>query len=341
MFKEILAKCIDGATLTEVEAKTIMDEIMTGKASPSQISSLLSILRFRGETVDEMTGFARSMKSHVTTIPHQEGQLIDTCGTGGDKAKTFNISTVTAIVLSSMGVKVAKHGNRAVSSKSGSADVLENLGVSIQGSPEEAASALKSNGMCFLFAPLYHHAMKHAVTPRKEIGFRTIFNLLGPMTNPANADRQLIGVFDTNYAEKMASTLQRLGTKRAMLVTGGEGLDECSISTHTNVVELRNGIIERYTITPEEVGLKRGPLSDIQVQSTEESARMIESIIHGEGNETATNIVLLNTAAGLYVSDEVETLKEGVQLAKEALTSGKVFEQFQRLQVERQEINHA
>lgn len=335
MFKDILDKCVKGAYLTELEAQAIMDEIMENRGTPSQIASLLSILRFRGETVDEMVGFARSMKKHSLSIPHNEQHVIDTCGTGGDHAHTFNISTATAIALSAVGQKVAKHGNRSVSSKSGSADVLEKLNIPIQSTPEGAANALHTKGMCFLFAPLYHEAMKHAVIPRKEIGFRTIFNLLGPLTNPANANAQLIGVFNHSFAEKMAKTLDRLGGKRALFVTGGEGLDELSITSHTSVVELKNGVITNYEITPEEVGLERYELRDIQVQTAEESAALIEAVFKGEKAGAAKEIIALNGGAGLYVGGAVETIKEGVYEIKAALENGKVYDQYLRLQEER------
>ena len=334
MLKEILRKCIEGNTLTEREAKQAMDEIMENRATPSQIASLLTIMRFRGETVDEMTGFAKSMKEHAISIDHNEDHVIDTCGTGGDDMRTFNISTATAITLSALGLKVAKHGNRAVSSKSGSADVLETLGINIQATQEDAARALQENGMCFLFAPIYHAAMKHAVTPRKEIGFRTIFNLLGPLTNPANAETQLIGVYDKQFARKMAETLYRIGGKRALFVTGGEGLDEVSITSHTDVVELKDGKIIEYTITPEDVGLTRGSLEGLQVDSTEESAEVIKAIFRGASNPSATNIVTFNAAAGLYTAGIVDSIKDGVIDVQNALQSGQVYDQFLRLQKE-------
>ncbi len=337
MIKEELSRLIDGATLSVSEAQYIMNEIMEGNATSSQIASLLSIIRFRGETVSEMVGFALAMKEHAISIPHQQKDVMDTCGTGGDKSSTFNISTVTAIVLSALGVKVAKHGNRAMSSKSGSADVLEKLGISIQSSPKEAAHSLNDKGMCFLFAPNYHHAMKHAVNPRREIGFRTIFNLLGPMSNPANAERQLIGVFDTKYAEKMAETLKQLGTKRALFVTGREGLDECSITTETDVVELIDGDIRRYVLTPEEAGLERGSLSDIQVASAEESASLIEKVIYGEANSSAQQIVILNSAAGLYTAGKVSTIRDGVEEIQRAFKRGDIIRQYESLKEERQE----
>ncbi|OLO42563.1 anthranilate phosphoribosyltransferase [Alkalihalophilus pseudofirmus] len=338
MFKEILQKCIQGEQLTEKEATSAMDEIMSGAATHSQIASLLTVLRFRGETLDEMVGFAKSMKQHSISIPHNEKGVIDTCGTGGDHAKTFNISTATAIVLSSLGVTVAKHGNRSVSSKSGSADVLEQLNIQIQTSPEEAAVVLKEKKMSFLFAPLYHVAMKNVAIPRKELGFRSIFNLLGPLTNPANAEAQLIGVFDEKHGAIMAKTLRELGVKRAMLVTGAEGLDEISISTNTFVTELKEGEISQYVLTPEDVSLPRGPLTDIQVNSPKESAEIILNVFQGGNNETARNIVAFNAGAALYIANKVSSIEEGVKEVTKAIANKTVYEQFMNLQEERLEI---
>ncbi|HET7616563.1 MAG TPA: anthranilate phosphoribosyltransferase, partial [Bacillales bacterium] len=240
MFKVLLRKAVDGNTLTEAEARRAMDLIMEGDATQSQIAGLLTVLRYRGETIEEMTGFVRSMRDHVITVDH-DMEVIDTCGTGGDGSSTFNISTAASLVVSALGVKVAKHGNRAMSSKSGSADVLEYLGIPTQADADEAIHSLKEKNMCFLFAQKYHVSMKHAAPVRREIGFRTIFNLIGPLTNPAGSRRQLIGVFDTAHAEKMAETLRNLGTERALIVTGAEGLDECSIAGHTDAVLLDNG----------------------------------------------------------------------------------------------------
>lgn len=332
MFKNLLKKCSEGKTFTRVEANEIMNHIMSGNGEPVQVASLLSMLRLRGETVEEMVGFANSLREHALTVHHNETNIIDTCGTGGDDLGTFNISTASAILLSSSGVKVAKHGNRAVSSRSGSADVLEQLRISVQGSPTEAIEALRSFGLCFLFAPLYHQSMRHVAIVRKQLGFKTVFNLLGPLANPARVNRQMIGVFDTKIAEKMAETLRELGTERALFVTGGEGLDECSITTYTDVVELRGGEITRYQITPEEVGLSRGPLKDIQVSTSEESRQLIEAIFSGTGNETATSIVTLNCGAALYVAEAANTIKEGVAIAKALLGSSKGLEQLKRLQ---------
>ncbi|MCT8138897.1 anthranilate phosphoribosyltransferase [Anaerobacillus sp. CMMVII] len=332
MFKYILKKCSEGKTLTRSEAKEIMNEMMMGNVEKVQIASLLAMLRLRGETVDEMVGFALAMREHGVLVEHNERKLLDTCGTGGDGLATFNISTATAILLSASNVKVAKHGNRAVSSKSGSADVLEQLNIPVQSSPQEAIEALEKKGLCFLFAPLYHQSMKHVGDVRKQLGFKTVFNLLGPLVNPARADRQMIGVFNSSYALKMAETLRELGTERALFVTGGEGLDECSISSYTEVVELVNGKVVRYQITPEEVGLKRGELRDLQVSSVAESAELIEKIFLGKANIAAENIVVFNSATALYVASEVETIKEGVEKAKQVLSSGRGLEQLRLLQ---------
>lgn len=331
MFKQLLAKCIEGDTLTEQEAYEAMIAIMSGEATASQIASFLSILRLRGETVDELTGFARGMRSRMMTIDYEE-DVIDTCGTGGDEAATFNISTAAAIVASSLGVKVAKHGNRAVSSKSGSADVLEALQIDIQATPEEAKEALRTKGLAFLFAPIYHSAMKHAAIPRKEIGFRTVFNLLGPLANPARCKRQVIGVYSTRYAEKLAAALQRLGSSHVLLVTGRDGLDECSITTETDVVELKDGEIRRFTLTPEECGLSRGKLEDIQVHNVQQSAKLLKAVMEGTANKSAMNIVSLNAGVALYVAKKASSIREGVDMAKEALITKRALAQLQRLQ---------
>lgn len=341
MFKEMLAKCIEGHVLTQQEAKQMMDEVMQGRATPSQIASLLTLLRFRGETAEEMAGFIESMRAHARTIPHNIEGVIDTCGTGGDCLNTYNISTASAIALSAIGVKVAKHGNRGVSSKSGSADALEALGIPVQQTPEEAAIALETTGLAFLFAPLYHVAMKHAVTPRQELGFRTVFNMLGPLTNPANADGQLIGVYSKEAADKMAEAYLNLGGKRAVFVHGADGLDELTIAAETYIVEVANGKIRHYTITPEAVGLSRGELAAIQVRDSKESATIIEQVLGNRAKEEAKNILLLNAGAGLYVANQVETIAEGVHRVRKALEDGTVYDYFSRLAVLRKEKRHA
>lgn len=339
--KDILNACIEGKTLTEIEAKTVMDDIMAGKATQSQIASFLTVLRFRGETVEEMTGFTRSMRDHVVTIPHTESFVIDTCGTGGDKSSTYNISTASAIALSAFGIKVAKHGNRSVSSKSGSADVMDELGLGVQTDPLEAASALREKNMTFLFAPLYHTAMKHAVSPRKEIGFRTIFNILGPLTNPANAGAQVVGVFDKQYGLKMAQTLQRLGTERALFVTGEDGLDEVTITGRTHITELAGGEIQQYTISPEELGLASAGIQPAQVNNAAESAHLIKNIFQGNTKGAAKDILIMNVAAGLYVANAASSLKEGVHEANAAIENGTILQKLTDLQKEKVEKQHA
>ncbi|WP_226657442.1 anthranilate phosphoribosyltransferase [Pseudalkalibacillus hwajinpoensis] len=319
MFKEQLSRMIEGHTLSETEAEQVMDVIMEGRANDAQIASFLTILHMRGESVSELTGFVRSLRNHVVQLDHGGLPLIDTCGTGGDGQSTFNISTASAILVSSLGIKVAKHGNKAVSSKSGSADVLDQLGIPTQSSRGEAVATLKEKNMCFLFAPNYHVAMKHAVNARKAIGFRTVFNSLGPLANPAGSQAQLIGVYSYEKALKMAEALKRLGTERALLVTGGEGIDECSISTYTDFVELRNGDITTYRLTPEDVGLTTGRAQDLVVSTSKESADLIAQIFNNEGNEASTGIVLYNAGAALYLAGACETIKDGVQMAKEAI----------------------
>lgn len=332
MLKQLLHKCVDGYVLTEEEAYEAMMTIMSGEATASQIASFLSILRLRGETVDELTGFVRAMRSRMMALDYEE-EVIDTCGTGGDGASTFNISTAAAIVVSSLGVKVAKHGNRAVSSKSGSADVLEALRIGIQTTPEEAKKALKTKGLAFLFAPLYHSAMKHAALPRKEIGFRTVFNLIGPLANPARCKRQVIGVYSTQYAEKLAETLRRLGSEHVLFVTGKDGIDECSIAAETDVVELKHGEIRRFVIMPEQYGLARGKLEHIQVHTVQQSAELLKAVMEGKANESATNIVIFNAGVALYAAGKADTIHEGVEMAKEALMTKKAYEQFERLRL--------
>jgi len=332
MLKRLLSKCAEGKTLTEEEAYEAMAAVMDGEATDSQIGGLLSMLRLRGETVDELTGFVRAMRDRMMAID-AGGDVIDTCGTGGDGAATFNVSTAAAIVISSLGVKVAKHGNRAVSSKSGSADVLERLGIDIQSSPDAAKQALETKGLAFLFAPLYHTAMKYAAGPRKEIGFRTVFNLIGPLANPARCKRQVIGVYSTRYAEKLAETMRRLGSEHVLFVTGRDGLDECSIAAETDVVELKDGVIRRFVIAPEQVGLSRGKLADVQVRNSEESAALLEAVMIASAPESAVNIVALNAGVALYAAGKTETIADGVAMAKDAILSNAAYRQLQRLRV--------
>ncbi|MCA0985780.1 anthranilate phosphoribosyltransferase [Guptibacillus algicola] len=327
MFKQQLKDMVNGSTLSEGTAEKMMDFIMEGQVDDAQIASFLTLLEVRGETVDELTGFVRSLRNHVLQLDHGGLPLIDTCGTGGDGQSTFNISTAAAILVSSQGVKVAKHGNRAVSSKSGSADVLDELGIPTQSSRNLAVDVLREKNMCFLFAPNYHVAMKHAVNARKAVGFRTVFNSLGPLANPAGSQSQLIGVYSHEKALKMAEALKRLGTKRALLVTGGEGMDECSISTYTDFVELRDGEIDTYRLTPEEVGLESHHSNELKVETARESAKIISDIFDNKANKASSGIVLYNAGAALYLAGVCESIAEGVRIARKAVESGDASKQ--------------
>jgi anthranilate phosphoribosyltransferase len=307
-----------------------MNEVMEGKATPAQIGSLLTALRIKGETIEEITGFAETMRTksnHVHTVQHG---LLDTCGTGGSGVHKFNISTISAIIAASMKVRVAKHGNRAMSGKTGSADVLEALGVNIHLTSEQAKECLQDVGLCFMFAQLYHPSMKHAAAPRKELGFRTVFNLLGPLTNPAGADRQLMGIFDRSKTDTVARVLQELDVKRAMVVASYDGLDEISISASTQISELKNGQIRTYDITPDELGLKRYTLSDIVGGDPKTNAGIIHRVLEGEQG-AYRDIVLANAGACIYIADQCATLQEGVKLAASAIDSGKASAKLKQL----------
>lgn len=328
--KEALQILIEGRNLSREQARAVMDEIMEGNATPAQIGSLLTIMRMKGETMDEITGFAQSMRSKSNRVQTQMYDLLDTCGTGGDGAKTFNISTASAIVAAAGGVRVAKHGNRAMSSKSGSADVLEALGVNIELNQKAAEQCLEQVGICFMFAQLYHQSMKHVAGPRKEIGFRNVFNLLGPLTNPAGADRQLMGVYDRNRTEVLALVLRELKAARAMVVSSHDGLDEISISAPTQVTELKDGTISTYHITPEELGLQTSSLSEIAGGTAEENAAIIRAVFLGEKGPRR-DVIAANAGACLYITGRCNTLREGVQLAEELIDSGKAMEKLQQL----------
>ncbi|MTH52171.1 anthranilate phosphoribosyltransferase [Bacillus mangrovi] len=334
--KDILSKAVDGYLFSAEEAQEAMMVIMEGRATPSQIASFLSILRLRGETVEEIIGFTNAMKEKMLTIKGLE-DAVDTCGTGGDHASTFNISTAAAIAASSLGVKIAKHGNRSFTSKSGSADVLEVLGIQAADSPEQAAEEIRKNSMGFLFAPLYHSSMKHAVNPRKEIGFRTVFNLLGPLANPARAKRQVIGVFSEKYAELMAGALSEMGTVHALLVTGADGLDEITVTDETNVIEVKSGSISKTVISPEQFGMKRGDPDALKAEGPEQSAEMILKAFQHQGPQEVRDIIALNAGAALYAAGRSEDLAEGVHAAKQAISSGEAMQQLQRLQKKKEE----
>ncbi|PSL50499.1 anthranilate phosphoribosyltransferase [Salsuginibacillus halophilus] len=337
--EKVLHALVEQETLSETDAEKVMNAIMQGEATPSQIAAVVALMRTRGETVDELTGFARSMRAHALQIEHGLPGVIDTCGTGGDGASTFNISTGAALTAASLGLKVAKHGNRSVSSRSGSADVLEMLKLPVETNPEEAVKALHESGMTFLFAPLYHEAMKHAAVPRKEIGFRTIFNLLGPLTNPAQAEAQVIGVFDRMYGRKMAEALQRLGTKRALLVTGADGLDELTISTKTYVTEVAGDNVFEYEVTPEALGATTAPLEAVQAADQKASAEILDHAFHSRADRAVQDILAINAGAALYVGGAARTLAEGYELSARALKDGTTAAYVEQLRKKAGNIN--
>ncbi|WP_028986692.1 anthranilate phosphoribosyltransferase [Thermicanus aegyptius] len=330
MLTQVLKKVVEGENLTRQEAKEAMDQIMGGEATPAQIGSLLTALKMKGETVEEILGFAQSMREHAVKIEADE-KAIDTAGTGGDGAKTFNVSTAAAIVAAAGGAKVVKHGNRALSSRSGSADVLEELGIPIGLGPEEAKEMLEETNLCFLFAPVYHQAMKHAAGPRKEIGFRTLMNLLGPLTNPAGVKRQIIGVFDPSYARRLARVLRELGSEHVLILSSHDGLDEISVSALTRVVELKGGELYEFEISPEELGLTLYPAGSYSTGSAKENAETMIEIFRGKENADG-EIVLANAGAALYVAGLASSIREGVERSREIIQSGLAMEQLRRLQ---------
>lgn len=324
MIQQAIAKVVEGVDLTEAEAEQAMATIMEGKATPSQIAAYITALHIKGETVDEIVGSARAMRAKARQIRPRADRVVDTCGTGGDGANTFNISTAAAFVVAGAGGTVAKHGNRSVSSRCGSADALEALGVRIDLTPEQVEACIDSVGVGFLFAPHFHVAMKHAGPTRREIGIRTIFNLLGPLTNPAGAHAQVVGVYKPELTSVVAEVLGRLGVQAAMVVHGLDGVDEISISGPTQVSEYRDGKVTTYIISPTELGLPVADRSRILGGESVENARIIESVLRGEEGP-ARDVVLLNAAAALVVAGIASQLDEGVRIAAESIDSGRAY----------------
>jgi anthranilate phosphoribosyltransferase len=320
-----IARVATGASLTEDEAYVVMNQVMDGEATPSQISALITGMRMKGETVDEIVGFARAMREHATPVRPSVVGYIDTCGTGGDGLHTFNISTTTAFVVAGAGVPVAKHGNRAVSSAAGSADVLEALGIDLSLSPTDVARCIDDVGVGFLFAMQLHASMRHAGPTRREIGIRTVFNILGPLTNPAGAKRQLLGVYDARLASVMAEVAGRLGAEKVLVVNGHPGMDEVSSSGATMIAEFdaaSGGPVRSYAVTPESVGLARGTLADIAGGDAAENAAIVRSILSGETGPRR-DVVLMNAAAALLAAGKASDLAEGVSLARDSIDSGR------------------
>jgi anthranilate phosphoribosyltransferase len=329
--QEAIGKLVERIDLTEAEAEEAMKCIMSGAATQAQIGSFLTALRMKGETVEEITAFARVMREFATRIsPKVDDLLVDTCGTGGDRIKTFNISTAAMFVAAGAGVCIAKHGNRSVTSKAGSADVVEALGVRIDLPPEEVERCIESVGIGFMFAPRFHAAMKHAIGPRREMGIRTVFNILGPLTNPACAQAQVMGVYDIGLTEKLAQVLGKLGCERAMVVHGVEGLDEISTLGGTQISELSDGKVRTYTIFPEEFGLDRADPETIAGKELGENVRMMLSVLKGERGPRR-DIVLLNAAAAIVVGGKADGLHEGISIAGKSIDSGRAYEKLVQL----------
>ncbi len=322
----LLQKVVNGASLTQSEAKDVMNEMMSGQASPVKIASFLTALRMKGESVEELIGFTEAMRAHATRVHHPLfTDAVDTCGTGGDGSNTFNISTAAAIVASAADVPVAKHGNRAASSKCGSADVLEALGIDIEFDAKSAERLFSKTGICFLFAPLFHTAMKHVMPIRRELGFRTFFNLLGPLSNPAGVTRQLLGVYDPKLTPVIAEVLSALGTKKALVVSSYDGLDEISIAGRTRVSELNQGNVVTYELDPEQVGLTAGKKEEMIGGDPATNAAIIRRILEGE-KSVARDVVVLNAGAVLYIADRVENIEEGVRMAERLIDQGKALQ---------------
>ncbi len=329
MIKEAISLVIQNISLSEAEMAECMTEIMEGRSTDSQIGAFLTALRIKGETIEEITGAARVMREKATKITAPEG-VIDTCGTGGDMSNTFNISTAAAIVVAACGVPVAKHGNRSVSSQTGSADLLEALGVKVDLPPDKVERCLFETDFGFLFAPLFHPAMKFAIGPRREIGIRTIFNLLGPLTNPANARRQLTGVFAGRLTELLAKVLGNLGTVDAMVVHGEDGLDEISICSATKVSRYRNNTVENFYIRPEDYGFKLADAVDLTGGNKEENALITNSILNDIDGPRG-DIVLLNAAAAIVVSGHTDDFITAKEIAKEAIRNGKAAKKLEEI----------
>ncbi len=323
MIKNELKKIVKGENLTKNEMIDVMQKIMSGKVMEIEISAFLTAMKLKGETVDEISSAAKVMREKAETINLKNHYTVDTCGTGGDNLGTYNISTAVAFVVAACDLKVVKHGNRSISSKCGSADVLEELGVNINLSPKQTKECIEEVGIGFLFAPNYHKAMKYVMPVRRTLGFRTMFNILGPLSNPANAKAQVLGVYDKNLVEPMAQVLKNLGIKRAMVVHGVDGLDEISNTSETIVSELINGNVKNYTITPEEFDIKRGTISDIKGGDKVENAEIIRNLFNGKDEGPKLDILLLNVAATLYVGEKVKNIKEGIRIARLTLDSKK------------------
>lgn len=331
MIKDALKQVMAGNHLSQTQASKILSEIIDGEVTDGQISALLIALAMKGETVDELAGFASVMRERAAYFPTTHKLFVDTSGTGGDAKGTFNISTTAAFVIAGAGVAVAKHGNRAVSSLSGSADILMELGVQISLSPKLASKCLDEIGICFMFAPAFHTATKRVAEIRRQLGVRTAFNLLGPLTNPARTPRQLVGVFSRQGMEKCAHVLAKLGTERSWVVWGSDGLDEITLSGTTYVAEVNQGKVKFFELLPNDFGLSTIPTEDISGTTAKENAQILKDILSDKGSKAIRSVVIANAAAVLYLCDKAATLKEAVELAQNTITQGKALEKLNQL----------
>jgi len=326
--QQAIAHVIERHDLSRNDMQAVMQQIMTGECSDSQIGGLLVALRMKGETVDEITAAAEVMASLASHVQIESPNLIDIVGTGGDGTSTFNVSTAASIVAAGAGCRVAKHGNRSVSSKSGSADLLEQAGANLNLEPDQVARVIEQAGVGFMFAPMHHSAMRHAIGPRKEMAVRTIFNVLGPLTNPAQVKRQVVGVFAKDLTEVIANVFKQLGSEHTLVVHSDDGMDEISICAPTTISEMKNGTLRSYSIRPEDFGMQTASVEHIIVRDPAESLALIEGVLAGEKN-AARDIVALNAGAGIYVSGLADTLAHGVELATASIDSGKALSTMQ------------
>jgi len=329
MIKEAIQTLVSGRSLNVEEAASVMEEIMNGEVTPAQFGAFVTALRLKGETVDEIVGLAKTMRARAVPVTIAD-PVVDTCGTGGDGSHTFNISTAAAFVVAGAGLRIAKHGNRAMSSHCGSADVLEALGIKIDLGAEQVQRCLEEVGIGFMFAPVFHPAMKYAAVPRREIGIRTVFNILGPLTNPAGARAQMLGVAEEALLEKMVLVLRSLGCHHALVVHGEDGLDEITLTGKTRVYELKDGNIKKYAISPEDFGLSRASLDNLKGSTAIENASRLRNILAGASGPQR-DVVLMNTAAALVAGDKVSTLQQGITLAGEVIDSGQGLAKLEQL----------
>lgn len=332
--KEALNRVVSQLDLTTAEMQDVMRLIMTGQCTDAQIGAFLMGMRMKSETIDEIVGAATVMRELAAPVQINAERLVDTCGTGGDGMNVFNVSTAAAFVVAAAGGKVAKHGNRAVSGKSGSADLLETAGVYLNLKPEQVARCVENVGVGFMFAPAHHGAMKHAIGPRRELGLRTLFNLLGPMTNPAGVRHQVIGVFSQALCRPMAEVLQRLGSQHVLVVHAQDGLDEISLAAPTHVAELKGGVVSEYRIQPEDFGIRSQSLIGLTIESAEDSLALIRDALgkrKTENGQKAADMIVLNAGAALYAADLASTLNEGIQRAHDALHIGLAWEKLEEL----------